>query len=66
MRGKSKHRRICKYGDEVLTFAKGNHRIYPTEAEHFHLYWGDDRAALLVEVVNWPTYYPSGWSYNRP
>lgn len=36
-----------------------DHSIYPTDAEHYHLYWGDDRAALLEEVVNWPTYYPS-------
>jgi len=36
-----------------------DHRIYPTIADHYHIYWGDDRAALLSEVVNWPTYYPS-------
>lgn len=36
-----------------------DHRIFPTEADHFHLYWGDDRAALLEELENWPTYYPS-------
>ncbi|WP_206477934.1 metal-binding protein ZinT [Halomonas sp. KRD171] len=34
------------------------HSIYPTDAHHFHLYWGDDREALLEEVTNWPTYYP--------
>ncbi|PTW37588.1 ZinT/YodA lipocalin-like zinc-recruitment protein [Rhodovulum kholense] len=28
----------------------------------FHLYWGDDRAALLEEVTNWPTYYPADLS----
>ncbi|WP_268892706.1 metal-binding protein ZinT [Vreelandella titanicae] len=35
-----------------------DHSIYPTDAHHFHLYWGDDREALLEEVTNWPTYYP--------
>lgn len=39
-----------------------DHAVAPTEAGHFHLYWGDDRAALLQEVTNWPTYYPSGMS----
>ncbi|MBP3951674.1 ZinT/AdcA family metal-binding protein [Bacillus sp. YZJH907-2] len=36
-----------------------DHSIYPTKADHYHLYWGDDREALLEEVTNWPTYYPS-------
>ena len=36
-----------------------DHRIAPEVTDHFHLYWGDDRAALLDEVTNWPTYYPS-------
>ncbi|MBS4207297.1 metal-binding protein ZinT [Bacillus sp. FJAT-50079] len=36
-----------------------DHSIYPTEAGHYHLYWGDDREALLDEVLHWPTYYPS-------
>ncbi|MEQ8896544.1 MAG: metal-binding protein ZinT [Roseovarius sp.] len=36
-----------------------DHRIAPAEADHYHLYWGDDRAALLQEVTNWPTYYPA-------
>lgn len=36
-----------------------DHSIYPTEAGHYHLYWGDDRSALLEELDNWPTYYPS-------
>lgn len=35
-----------------------DHSINPTEASHYHLYWGDDREALLKEVTNWPTYYP--------
>lgn len=36
-----------------------DHAIYPTDADHYHIYMGDDRQALLKEVVNWPTYYPS-------
>nr|WP_246218092.1 metal-binding protein ZinT [Jiella pacifica] len=36
-----------------------DHRIAPQKADHYHLYRGDDRAALLEEVTNWPTYYPS-------
>ncbi|WP_412768642.1 ZinT family metal-binding protein [Martelella mediterranea] len=36
-----------------------DHRIAPADADHYHLYWGDDRAAVLEELTNWPTYYPS-------
>lgn len=36
-----------------------DHSIYPQTAAHYHLYLGDDREALLEEVKNWPTYYPS-------
>nr|WP_185984775.1 ZinT/AdcA family metal-binding protein [Aureimonas mangrovi] len=36
-----------------------DHRIAPENTDHYHIYWGDDRAALLEEVTNWPTYYPS-------
>ena len=36
-----------------------DHAIAPVKAGHYHLYWGDDRAALLNEITNWPTYYPS-------
>lgn len=39
-----------------------DHGIFPQKADHYHLYWGDDRAALLEEVTNWPTYYPSSLS----
>ncbi|WP_458527039.1 metal-binding protein ZinT [Onishia taeanensis] len=39
-----------------------DHAIAPHEAHHFHLYWGDDREALLDEVTNWPTYFPSDMS----
>ncbi|MFC7322494.1 metal ABC transporter solute-binding protein, Zn/Mn family [Halobacillus campisalis] len=42
---------------EYIQFS--DHGIYPTKADHYHLYWGDDREALLDEVTNWPTYYPS-------
>ncbi|WP_417414448.1 metal-binding protein ZinT [Hoeflea sp.] len=37
-----------------------DHAIAPNKAGHYHLYFGDDRAALLKEVTNWPTYFPSG------
>lgn len=36
-----------------------DHRIAPAASDHYHLYWGNDRAALLQEVTNWPTYYPA-------
>lgn len=36
-----------------------DHSIEENESDHYHLYWGDDRMALLEEVTNWPTYYPS-------
>ena len=36
-----------------------DHKIAPERADHYHLYWGNDREALLKEVTNWPTYYPS-------
>lgn len=39
-----------------------DHKIAPAKADHYHLYWGNDRAALLKEVTNWPTYYPSALS----
>lgn len=39
-----------------------DHRIAPEPADHYHLYWGNDRAALLDEVTNWPTYYPAALS----
>ncbi|MBT0955972.1 metal-binding protein ZinT [Alphaproteobacteria bacterium KMM 3653] len=40
-------------------FQFSDHRIAPEKSDHYHLYWGDDRAALLEEVTNWPTYYPA-------
>ncbi len=39
-----------------------DHKIAPGVADHYHLYWGNDRAALLEEVTNWPTYYPTSLS----
>ncbi|MDE4563137.1 metallochaperone AztD [Sinorhizobium meliloti SM11] len=45
---------------EFIQFS--DHKIAPEAADHYHLYWGNDRAALLEEVTNWPTYYPSSLS----
>lgn len=42
-----------------------DHRIAPEPAGHYHLYWGDDRAALLEELTNWPTYYPADLTGNE-
>ncbi|MCL4066759.1 metal-binding protein ZinT [Pseudomonas sp. GX19020] len=39
-----------------------DHIIAPEKSGHFHLYFGDDRAELLKELTNWPTYYPAGLS----
>ena len=36
-----------------------DHKIAPEKSDHYHIYMGDDRAALLKEVTNWPTYYPA-------
>ena len=48
--------------DAPQFFQFSDHKIAPAKADHYHLYWGDDRAALLKEVTNWPTYYPSAMS----
>ncbi|CDO04208.1 Cadmium-induced protein ZinT [Oceanobacillus picturae] len=46
--------------DEMPQYIQfSDHDIFPVDSHHFHLYWGDDREALLEEVTNWPTYYPS-------
>jgi len=47
-------------GDDAAPdfFQFSDHTIAPQKAGHYHLYFGDDRAALLKEVTNWPTYYP--------
>ena len=47
----------------VIQFS--DHRIAPEVSDHYHLYWGDDRAALLKEITNWPTYYPSALSADQ-
>lgn len=39
-----------------------DHIIAPQKADHYHLYWGDDRAKVLEELTNWPTYYPANLS----
>lgn len=40
-----------------------DHSISPTKAAHFHIYFGNDsQEALLEEVDNWPTYYPTDLS----
>ncbi|WP_434287554.1 ZinT family metal-binding protein [Celeribacter sp. SCSIO 80788] len=39
-----------------------DHRIFPSKADHYHLYWGNDRTAVLEELTNWPTYYPADLS----
>jgi zinc transport system substrate-binding protein len=39
-----------------------DHRIAPEKVDHYHLYWGDDRAEVLKELTNWPTYYPASMS----
>lgn len=37
-----------------------DHSIFPTKAGHFHIYFGNEsQAALLEELENWPTYYPA-------
>ena len=36
-----------------------DHRIAPAKADHYHLYWGDDRAEVLAELTKWPTYFPA-------
>jgi len=53
-------------GDESapLFIQFSDHGIAPTKAAHYHLYWGNDRAALLEQLTNWPTYYPSSLSGN--
>jgi len=48
--------------DAPLYVQFSDHRIAPSVSDHFHLYWGNDRAALLQEVSHWPTYYPADLS----
>jgi zinc transport system substrate-binding protein len=51
-------------GDDAAPdfFQFSDHAIAPQKADHFHIYFGDDRAALLKEGTNWPTYYPFAMS----
>lgn len=39
-----------------------DHAIAPKASGHYHLYWGEDRAKVLTELTNWPTYYPAALS----
>ena len=48
--------------DFLCIFNFSDHSIYPTDADHYRLYWGDDREALLDEVTNLPTYSLSDMS----
>lgn len=52
--------KLDKAGELPQYIQFSDHSIYPDEASHYHLYWGDDRKALLEEVTHWPTYYPFG------
>lgn len=51
-------------GDDAapLYIQFSDHKIAPGKADHYHLYWGDDRAKILEELTNWPTYWPAGMS----
>lgn len=51
--------RIEGDADAPAFFQFSDHKIAPGKADHYHLYWGNDRAALLEELTNWPTYYPA-------
>ncbi|KXG85636.1 metal-binding protein ZinT [Agrobacterium bohemicum] len=42
---------------EFIQFS--DHTIAPAKAGHYHLFWGNDRSAVLQELGNWPTYYPA-------
>ncbi len=42
---------------EFIQFS--DHTIAPAKAGHYHLFWGNDRSAVLQELSNWPTYYPA-------
>jgi len=52
-------RKIAGDGAAPQFIQFSDHIIAPQNADHYHLYWGNDRAALLTEVTNWPTYYPA-------
>ncbi len=43
-----------------------DHGIAPAQAEHFHIYYGNDsQQNLTAELDNWPTYYPSNLTPNQ-
>lgn len=51
---------FCKKDSEAPRFIQfSDHGTAPADADHSHLYWGNDRAEGLKEVINWPTYYPA-------
>lgn len=39
-----------------------DHNIAPVEAEHFHIFFGENEEDVLAEMDNWPTYYPKDLS----
>ncbi len=39
-----------------------DHNIAPTKAAHFHIFYG---VRILIELENWPTYYPSKLDRSR-
>ena len=51
-------RKVSGDADAPQFIQFSDHAIAPVKAGHYHLYSGDDRAALLDNVTNWPTYYP--------
>ncbi len=51
-------RKVSGDADAPQFIQFSDHAIAPLKAGHYHLYWGEDRAALLNEITNWPTYYP--------
>lgn len=43
-----------------------DHEIAPVKAGHYHLYWGDESAEVILnEVAHWPTYFPAGMDGNQ-
>lgn len=50
--------------DQAFKYVQfSDHSISPTKSDHYHIYFGNDsQEALLEEVDNWPTYYPTDLS----
>ena len=48
--------------NEMIEKKPSTKPIAPKTVSHYHLYWGDDRAKVLEELTNWPTYYPASYS----